>query len=312
MNLSDPSYADHHKWQPMLAIVNQHPALTLQNPKRRSLQLYLRRLFTENILVILLQYTGLTISMLVSPNSPAWLASGTACAFIFLRGISITPGIWLGTFLAYYSANTSAGLAIVIASLFAFQAVALLWVSIRYINPILIFYHRWQYVKFILYASAVTAFISLGWVSLSQPILTVDLWLQAWLANLNGILVIAFALAVWDAYFPELESFGQLSLPLIAITYGTLLVVMIAYLGNVLPFIGFAAIAWLLVIIISQLFGWCGVVNAIFLLGMLLTLAAFVGTPLFANHFSITALIFLESFLAISALSGLFFAANAS
>lgn len=306
MNLSEPSYADRKKWQQMLAIVSQHRALTLNNPKRGTLQLYLRRLFTENILIILLQYTGLAISMLASPNSPAWLASGTACAFIFLRGTSITPGIWLGTFFAYYSANTSAGLAIVIATLFALQAVSLVWISIRYINPILIFYHRWPLVKFILCTSVVTALISLGVVLLSHAALTINLWLQSWLANLNGILVLAFALTVWDAYFPELESFKKLNLYFVGIIYGILLAVIIAYLGNFLSFIGFAAITLSLIVLISKCYSWCGVVNAIFLLGIVLTLAAFIGAPLFANHFSMQSLILLESSLAITALSGLF------
>src|SRR5688572_28180677 len=54
-----------------------------------------------NIFIFLLQYMGLMQSTLSKTSAILWLGNGTALAFLFLRGLTILPGIFLGSFFAY-------------------------------------------------------------------------------------------------------------------------------------------------------------------------------------------------------------------
>ena len=304
---SSPAHTD--QWQRMLAIVSQHPDQLQSNLASQFKKLFLRRLLVENTIVFLLQYTGLMISTLQSPFSPLWLASGTACAFIFLRGYSIVPGIWLGSFSAYYLAHSGIGLACGAATVLSLQAVMLLWICFRFIGPTLIFYRKLVFVKFIFCCSVLTAMTSLILAILCFS--SIQFWLQWWLADLGGILILSCAVIAWDMYFTQLDALKKLNVLTLSLSYGLLLAITMVFLSSS----GSQSIAWFgvttlpIVLFISVRFGWCGAISAVFLLGLLLTLAVFVNAP---YHFSPTLLIYLQLTLIIETIIGLLIAIKSS
>src|SRR2546421_12693846 len=114
-----------NKWQQMLLLVNQNAELLETDLKGQYKKLFLKRWFASNLLVFLLQYIGFTLNLPTLTISPMWFFTGTACAFIFLQGYRILPGLWLGNFIAYYLAKASFLLALGSASVITLQALIL-------------------------------------------------------------------------------------------------------------------------------------------------------------------------------------------
>lgn len=316
-HLPSPPYEE--KWQRMLAIVNQHPALLQPMLAREFKKLSVNRFLAANILVFLLQYTGLMFSTLISHPTPLWFASGTACAFIFMRGCSILPGIWLGSFCAYYFSNSGGLLAFSCATIHMLQAFFLLWLSYRYINLTLHFYDRRTCVKFILCSAALTAIASLFltlicYSSLQSTQTLLLLWRQWWLANFNGLVIFACALITLDTYFPQIDKLKQLNLFMLKFIYGLLFILICALLfcRDPLDTIWLALSIMLLTFIISIGYGWCGVIAAVFLSGLLYGVAASLGAPIFNTDFSSATVFFLQLLLCVETMMGLFIAIASS
>jgi len=177
-------------------------------------KLILRRLITENIFVLLLQYMGLKLTTLTLYPTPIWFASGTACAFIFMRGYSILPGIWLGTFIAY---ALVIGHGLYAATLFSLQALLLLFLTRRFIAPLPTF----NIGKFIFCSSIITALCSF--------LLASSHFLLSYFANLNGVLIIGIGLIAFDTYFPEIDALKKQYQILLALFFGTLLTLVVAF-----------------------------------------------------------------------------------
>lgn len=293
------------KWQRVAAIVTQHS--TSQSDLRRQFQkLFIQRLLAENFLVFLLQYSGLTLSTLTSHPKPLWLACGTACAFIFLRGYSVVPGIFAGSFLAYYFAKSGLGLACTCAAIYSLQAFLLLYICQRFISPSLIFYRKISFVKFILCSAILTAAVSAALEYFCYDgAARLLVWIQWWLANFNGIMVFSTALIALDTYFPQIETLKNLDKSKLGLLYGGLLVCVIALALSHTPalIICFAISSLLLTMLISKYYAWCGAVMAIFLLGLSLSLAALLGAPLFSNNFASSTAIFLQLILSLGCFS---------
>jgi hypothetical protein len=200
-------------------------------------KLAISRSLSENMLVFILQYMGLSLATLCVQPNPIWFATGTAAAFMYMRGNSILPGIFVGSVVAYYLAGTKLMVATNAACIHTLQAYLLLWISYRNNNPFPVFYRLAPFIKFTVYTALLTAVTSVMLVatcypSLAQPVLPWILWLQWWLANLNGILIVTLAIVTWDYYFPQLGKLKQPS-------------------------------------IIFKQFNWCSAISLAFLLGIL-------------------------------------------
>lgn len=280
MNLHSNHHTD--KWQRMLAIVNQQAdGLSLPlSPKK----LFMRRCLAENTVIFLLQFIGLIYSTLTPFPMPLWFASGTAAAFIFMRGYSILPGIVLGSFFAYYCANSGFTLALTCAVIYGLQAFLLLWISHRYITLTLIFYTRTTFIKFILFSAVLTAITSLVltilcYATLQTHTSAFHLWLQWWLANFNGLVIFACALISLDSYFLHSQQLNFLHWPKLIFTYSLLFTLTLILLFSHQPMlILFLACATaLLVLVISMTYGWCASVTAVFFSGLLYGIAANLG-----------------------------------
>lgn len=211
------------QWHQMMTIVNQNSEIIQPQLDQQFKKLSLQRFLMVNILVFFIQYGGLNLSTLSLNPFPLWFATGTACAYLFLRGYNVLPGIFLGNFFAYYLATANFSLALGCASLLTIQALLLLWFNYRYIlNPSLIFYQLKQFIQFILFTAILTAWVSSLLLVICYPSMPItkplfQIGLQWWLANLNGILIFSIAMISWDAYFPQYNSIkqttkGQLSL----------------------------------------------------------------------------------------------------
>jgi len=301
------------KWQQLAAIVNQQALAFNPHAGRQFTIMVFSRALTENSVIFLLQYTGLMMSTLLAHPSFLWLASGTASAYVFMRGPSVLPGIWLGCFLAYFYAGVGFIPAALCALVLSLQALALLWLSYRYISPTLIFYRPWPFVKFIIITLILTAIstLLLDLLCYSQPPADwtpLQLWQQGWLANFNGIVLISCAIVTWDMYFPQVHSLRQLSKIKLGFLYGLLFIIILAFLtSHTLPNIILFAITTLpLILLISTSLGWCGTVAAAFILGISLSLGAYLEAPLFALSLSPKTFLFLQYLFGIEITLGVF------
>jgi hypothetical protein len=294
-NAHSSAHPDQNKWFAMLTIVNQHSSLLQSNLTRSFKKLCFRRLLAENILVFLLQYTSLMFN-----TSLIWFATGTSCAFLFLRGSRILPSMWMGNFLACFLATHHAIFASGFATVYTLQAFLLLWCCYRYISPTLIFYRKKTYLKFIFCSGILTAMTSMILFPFS---------LQAWLANWNGILVISIGLLTLDAFFPEAYALKNIHKKIFLLCYSALLFFSIMLLFSQQPLYSmmFALTTLPFIALISFYFGWCGTVSAVFLWGLLLSLGAYIGAPLFNTVYAHKTCLFLQTLLCIETLVFLYY-----
>ena len=153
-------------------------------------QLIITRLITENLFLLLLQFTGMMFSVFSSQPLPVDFAAGTAAAFIFMRGYTILPGIWLGTFLAASVSGLSFMHCSSLASVYTLQTALLFWFCLRFISPGLIFIDRNVFLRFALLCAAVPLLFS--------PLL------PSWQADMAGLLILTLTITSWDNYFPEI------------------------------------------------------------------------------------------------------------
>ena len=160
----------------------------------------------------------------------------------------------------------------------------------------LIFYRKITFLKFILLTGVLAGTVSLA--------LQKTLSAQAWLANFNGIVVIACALIAFDSYFPEINRLKMLSRRELGFYYGLLLISLITLLNCRTPLLtlllGFALLTE--TFFTGRRYGWCGAIMAIFLLGLALNLSAMLGAPLFATPFWAATLEFLQIILSLQVL----------
>lgn len=298
------------KWQRMLSLVQGHNVLLQKDLNKEFQKLTVKRLFASNLLVFLLQYIGISFSLQTPIHLPILFASGISCGFMFLRGYSIFPGIWLGSFLAYFCVNADTGAAFNCATLIALQAVALLIFSYRFISPTLLFYYKHKLIKFFVFTSLLTAFISFLFVYAYFPrTLSFQLWLIEWFSNLNGILIFSCALVTWDAYFSDINILKEHSKKFIFnLFYGLLITfgVLLLFSHEPLSIIWFAWLTLAFTILISISYGWCGAISAVFILGLLLNLAAYMQGPVFSGSTSSESLLFLQILLAMEAFIGMY------
>lgn len=286
------------------AILTKHAASLQADPLIRFKKLVWVRFFTENLLSFLIQYTGLLFSTLILTYSPIWLASGTACAFIFLRGATILPGIGLGSFLAFYTGyGASFLISFLYASLLTLQAYLLLRLTYKWVAPSLLFSHHADLFKFV-FINALISSLLLFMPSIHTAPLD-------WLACFNGILIIGCAITSFDAYFPQINRLADVNKAPLFILFSTyvLLILSLFFLTNPQSITGICLCLFLLTIAIGIRYGWCGLNVALFLLGFLLSLGAYLATPFFA-HPGISS-ISLSIFIALTALMGLLICLNA-
>lgn len=291
-------------YERMIHIISQQTALPTKS--FRYNKLYLTRLISENILLILLQYMGLMISALSTSQPTIWFASGTACGLLFMRGYTITPGIWIGTFIAYSLAHTSFSISLIHASVFTLQSILLLYAVQRLISPTLLFYQLETFIKFI----AITLLLSIFTCACLIPIASLTIWLSSVAANFAGITIVASALVTWDMYFPSLQQLSKRDIIKFSIPHIFYFMSIVALLCSVQTayIILFAFMTLPLSIIISLQQGWCGAILASFSFALLFCLGNYLNLPLFSASFALPVLFYLQLVVIEEAIVGLFIA----
>jgi len=256
--------------------------------KQQSFQRLVRmRLLQRNLFVLMLQYAGLMLTTLASPESLVWFASGTATALVFLRGLDILPGIYLGSALAFYIVGQPLFLALGCAAILSLQATLLLKWSYRHAILSLVFFKRSELLKFIFFCALCCGGASTLLIVISYPLLIPSqsaslLGLEWSLANFNGTLILACALYTWDAYFPDTPRLKQQNKFKLLGLYGLFVfaVLGLLYSSNSYLMLGLMIIIELLMIYLSYYYGWCGAIAASFMLALCLAFAAFFKAPL--------------------------------
>lgn len=303
-------FSNAEKWNRILHIVNQHPHLVQPNLTWQLKKLFIQRLITENLFIFILQYIGLTLSTLSTHLSIMWLATGTACAYIFLRGYSVFPGIWLGTFSAYFLAKSGFWVAFGCATVLSLQVFLILWFNYRYLSPTLIFYRLLTFAQFIVFTFIITGiasmvFLCICYSSMSHQYDPFQLWLQWWFANFNAILIFSCALITFDAYFLDFSTITQWKkiLVLFGLLFFLTLTIIVKDAASIK--ICMAVLIVLLTAFISFQLGWCGAITSAFISGILLMLAGFWDASIFYNDSHFMTLVLIQLFLCINALIGL-------
>ena len=306
MSIKDPLIPNSEKWNQMLLIVNQHRMLLQLNVRQQLKKLFLQRLISENILVFIIQYIGLNLGTFSVHTAPMWFATGTSCAYLFLRGYTILPGIWLGTFSAYLLAKASFFVAMGCATVFTIQAILLLWFCHHFLSPTLIFYRLKKFIIFILYTILLTGVSSyllliMCYTSLIYLQAPLQLWLQWWLANFNGILVFSCAFISFDAYFLDIYATKQWKKSALIFGLLVLLITALVFSYTLITTTGLTILIVLLTFLISLRFGWYGSISAALLLGIILCFADLFNSPLYSTY-SISGL---QVFLCVNTFIGL-------
>lgn len=261
-------------------------------------------------MVFLMQYIGLKLSTFGITPSPLWLATGSSCAYLFLRGTSILPGIWLGSLFGFYFENIGLGLSLECASVLTLQALLLLQFSYRYLSPTLIFTEQPMFVKYILFTALLTAMISLILVAICYPVVPhnesfFQYWVKWWFANLNAIIIFSCAMVTWDAYASSIQSIKQWK-PIYLISAALLVLnVALAFSHTLLSTTCLAFSILLVTIFISMRFGWCGAIAAAFASGILLSFAGFLDTAVYSTYTAALSLFWIQLFLFLNAVIGL-------
>jgi len=174
-----------------------------QDQARLFKRLVIQRIILENIIAFLLQYIGIMMHTMSPGIAPVWFDTGTACAYTFMRGYTVLPGIWLASILACYTASSGIVVASLCASLLVLQAFLLVFVTRCYIGPTLLFYRLKTLAAFIITSGIITATITMALLFICFSSQNFQLGCQSWLANLNGVLIFGSALIIWDTYFPS-------------------------------------------------------------------------------------------------------------
>lgn len=275
-----------NKWHEMLAIVNEHPELIQNNLGSQHKKMRLSRLLAENIFIFLLQYTGLMFSTISNGVHPVWIASGAACAFVFLRGISIIPGIWFGSFFAFISALPIEN-ACTTAAIFTLQPLVLLVLNYRFLkSPRPDFYHVHTLFGFML-TTAITASITsaLLIISLSNQTQYLSQVFTHWfLANFNGTFIFTYAIITWDEYFSEPLPLSSIKKIMLGLIYSILTtqIILMCLTDSTLITSGLSVTIFLNIIFISRYLGWCGAVGSVALLATSICFFAYVSSPFFS------------------------------
>lgn len=250
--------------------------------RQRFRKLMATRFLIINFIVFVLQYTGLMLTTLCTHKSPLWFAPGTACAFIFLRGKAILPGIAAGSLCAYYFSHCGLAYAFLSASLYVIQTYLLLRISYFCLIPSLVFYRTQSLMQFIVISSVLTGLTTLAMLAGHSPIVHWQLWLQWWLADLIGTIIFAFAILTWDAYFPQTQ-IKQLNRTPILLLYSALfgLILLCLWSQHVMTILFATSALIVITTLISTYLGWCGAVSAIFTTGLLMGLGAYLNAPVY-------------------------------
>lgn len=305
-------YTEKDKWTRMLKVVQANTHRLPPDIKLPFKKLAIVRFIFNNLLLLLIQYSGLHLSNLSSGPAPVWFATGTACAFLFLRGFSVLPGIYVGNFLGYFAAKIGFGYALAFATVISGQAVVLLWLHYHYLSPTLIFYRLPTYIQFVAYTAVLTATVSLVLLFLyvscwPRQESALCIWAYLWLGNLNAILIFSCAYLTWDAYSLRTDPIQKSTRWLRNILYLILISTNLA-----LAFSTSAAAGWILglisiviTMIISIYFGWCGAIAASFLSAILLSFAAFLDAPVFHTSFANIMVLSIQILLCVQTITAL-------
>lgn len=158
-------------------------------------RLIISRLIAENLLLFLLQLIGVKFCLLGNTPLPIDFAAGTAAAFIFMRGYTILPGVWLGTAFAALFSSISLTTSCLLAFCYTLQTGLLFYLCQRFITPGLVFINPALFLRF--------AALCILTAILASPIIP-------WQSNAAGLLVVTLAITYWDMYFAELSNWRKI------------------------------------------------------------------------------------------------------
>ena len=291
------------RWQHMLAILSERDPL-FSSHFHSDTKLVISRRFTENAFVLLLQYMGIMFSTLTPHPAPLYFAAGTGCAFLFLRGVSILPGILTGSLLAYVLAGIAFMTAMNLAVIDVLQAGILYWIACRYIQPTLVFYQLKRYLLWLACLMFITACMSLARITVIHH-MTMHAWLQNNLCNMNGVLIVGTSIMTFNFYFAECIAIRlrhQMKWLGFTCCLAVLVILLLFSPQHSLLFAGCLSLLCMMFIIIAA--DWTAISAALFLLGLLLNLGAFMDAPLFLSHETDNMLPILAAGLTIISIAG--------
>lgn len=263
-----------------------------ENSQKIYRKLIITRFLSANFFVFLLQLIGTVLSYAL-PFQPLSAATGTAFAYLYLRGIRILPGLLMASFLIPLFITRQYTISLLFTLKTFFISYGLLLLLYRFTNPSLIFNKIWHWLRFFILASAI-CFLS--------NLLNYNSGIE-WLIDLNGILVISLAIVTIDAYFPDIKELHRLKTRIHLHLYGIMffLCLLQVFFVNIHLALVIASLNMLIYLYLCYKNGWCGCMSALCLQGIVYQLAALLNAPAFMSPYYVL----IASSITLNALLGL-------
>jgi signal transduction histidine kinase len=266
---------------------------------------------------------GLHLSAVNGFAAPVWPPSGIALAAIFILGYRYWPAIALGAFLVNHSAGASVLISSGVALGNTFEAFASAYLLKNFADFRLSLQRVKDVVGFFIFGSMIGTLVSatIGSTTLvvGHAIRSGDYastWTTWWMGDVLGDIIVAPLIFVWFYHAIPIRQIKFKKLAE-AILLSFLLLAVATYIFHGLPVSGtdhfkFGYLVFPVLIVIALRFGQIGSISAIFSLSVLAIWFTAQGFGPFAGHQLSTSLLYLQSYLGVTAMTFMIMAAIVS
>lgn len=182
--------------------------LSLAPPPARHPQIFDASRYLARIAVVAIVYfaagkLGLYFASFNASSSSVWPPTGIAFAAMLLLGFQIWPGVFLGAFIVNLTTSGAVFASIGMATGNTLEAVAAVYLTMRYANGRKLFEHAHDFFKFAalsIFAATISATIGIASLALGGLAHWNELariWLTWWFGDVGGFLLVAPFVILW-------------------------------------------------------------------------------------------------------------------
>jgi diguanylate cyclase (GGDEF)-like protein len=263
---------------------------------------------------------GLKLAYVSASSSAVWPCTGIAIAALLILGYRVWPAIFAGSFLVNFTTTGTIATSLTIAAGNTFEAVAATYLVTRYADGRNVFVRSHNIFKFALFAafsSAIGATVGTTALTLAglaaRPVYSV-IWSTWWLGDAVGALTVTPLILLWVEN-PRLDWTRKQLIELTFLAAGLFAVSWVVF-GDGLHFVvrnyPFEYLCFPFLIWAAFRFGRRKAATAIAALAIIATWGTAHGYGPFVRNSQNTSLLLLQSFMAITALTALVLAAEAT
>lgn len=241
--------------------------------------LRLQRTAATILLTVLMQYSGIMLSLQSATLLPVSFAAGSAVALFFLRGMRAWPGIIIGTWLACTLVKLDATTTTVLTLYYGALPLVIYQLNQHFFYPTLLFTNCRQFLYWLGITSIITAVFGVFLHNFFEHPRFF------FVSEFLGILVYGYGFILWDAYVEQLYSLTKTArTKLIATLIALAVTTITGYTASFVyayTFLGFALAIMLLLGYLLANFNWLGLVLACTIMALVLNFADYFWLPIF-------------------------------